>query len=31
MLEKIRAMRPQYQSTAYTQGMLAAMLFLEAA
>jgi len=29
MLEKIRAMRPQYQSTAYTQGMLAAMLFLE--
>ncbi|QEA12877.1 ABC transporter substrate-binding protein [Comamonas flocculans] len=29
MLEKIRAMRPEYQSTAYTQGMLAAMLFLE--
>ena len=29
LLEKIRAMRPQYQSTAYTQGMLAAMLFLE--
>jgi branched-chain amino acid transport system substrate-binding protein len=31
MLEKIRAMRPEYQSTAYTQGFLAAMLFLEAA
>jgi len=29
MLDKIRAMRPQYQSTAYTQGMLASMLFLE--
>lgn len=29
MLDKIRTMRPQYQSTAYTQGMLAAMLFLE--
>ena len=29
MLEKIRAMRPQYQTTAYTQGMLASMLFLE--
>jgi len=29
LLEKIRALRPQYQSTAYTQGMLAAMLFLE--
>ncbi len=31
MLEKIRAMRPEYQSTAYTQGFLAAMLFLESA
>ena len=31
MLEKIRAMRPEYQSTAYTQGFLAAMLFVEAA
>jgi len=31
MLEKIRAMRPQYQSTAYLQGFLAAMLFLESA
>ncbi|HQD14336.1 MAG TPA: amino acid ABC transporter substrate-binding protein, partial [Ottowia sp.] len=31
LLEKVRAMRPQYQSTAYMQGMLAAMLFLESA
>jgi len=31
MLEKIRTMRPQYQSTAYIQGFLAAMLFLESA
>ena len=31
MLEKIRAMRPEYQSTAYIQGFLAAMLFLESA
>jgi branched-chain amino acid transport system substrate-binding protein len=31
MLEKIRAMRPEYQSTAYTQGFLTAMLFTEAA
>lgn len=31
MLEKIRAMRPEYQSTAYTQGFLATMLFLESA
>ena len=31
MLEKIRAMRPEYQSTAYTQGFLTAMLFAEAA
>ena len=31
MLEKIRAMRPEYQSTAYMQGFLAAMLFLESA
>ncbi|HEY9239932.1 MAG TPA: amino acid ABC transporter substrate-binding protein, partial [Burkholderiaceae bacterium] len=30
-LEKIRAMRPEYQSTAYTQGFLTAMLFTEAA
>jgi len=29
MLDKIRAMRPQYQSTAYMQGFLATMLFLE--
>ena len=29
MLEKIRALRPQYQSTAYLQGFLATMLFLE--
>ena len=31
MLEKIRAMRPEYQSTAYIQGFLTAMLFTEAA
>jgi len=31
MLEKIRAMRPEYQSTAYIQGFLAAMLFVESA
>ncbi|MET0542107.1 MAG: ABC transporter substrate-binding protein [Variovorax sp.] len=31
MLDKIRAMRPEYQSTAYTQGFLTAMLFTEAA
>lgn len=31
MLEKIRAMRPDYQSTAYIQGFLAAMLFTESA
>jgi len=31
MLDKIRAMRPEYQSTAYIQGFLAAMLFLESA
>jgi branched-chain amino acid transport system substrate-binding protein len=31
MLEKIRAMRPEYQSTAYIQGFLAAMLFIESA
>jgi branched-chain amino acid transport system substrate-binding protein len=31
MLEKIRQMRPEYQSTAYTQGFLTAMLFSEAA
>ncbi|MEG0676740.1 MAG: ABC transporter substrate-binding protein [Comamonas sp.] len=31
MLEKIRAMRPEYQSTAYIQGFLAAMLFAESA
>ena len=31
MLEKIRQMRPEYQSTAYTQGFLTAMLFTEAA
>ncbi|HLT99322.1 MAG TPA: ABC transporter substrate-binding protein [Burkholderiaceae bacterium] len=30
MLEKIRAMRPEYQSTAYMQGFLAAMLMTEA-
>lgn len=31
MLEKIRQMRPEYQSTAYVQGFLTTMLFLEAA
>jgi branched-chain amino acid transport system substrate-binding protein len=31
MLEKIRALHPEYQSTAYTQGFLTAMLFTEAA
>jgi len=31
MLERIRAIRPQYQSTAYVQGFLATMLFLESA
>jgi len=31
MLEKIRQMRPEYQSTAYIQGVLTVMLFLEAA
>lgn len=31
MVEKIRAMRPEYQSTAYIQGFLAAMLFTESA
>ncbi|NLD69187.1 MAG: ABC transporter substrate-binding protein [Limnobacter sp.] len=31
MLEKIREMRPEYQSTAYTQGFLTAMLFAEVA
>ncbi|MDD2545033.1 MAG: ABC transporter substrate-binding protein [Burkholderiaceae bacterium] len=31
MLEKIRQMRPEYQSTAYMQGFLAAMLFVESA
>ena len=31
MLEKIRQLRPEYQSTAYIQGFLAAMLFTEAA
>ncbi|RYF68723.1 MAG: amino acid ABC transporter substrate-binding protein, partial [Comamonadaceae bacterium] len=31
MLEKIRALRPDYQSTAYIQGFLTAMLFTEAA
>lgn len=31
MLDKIRAMRPEYQSTAYIQGFLAAMLFVESA
>lgn len=30
MLDKIRQMRPEYQSTAYTQGFLTTMLFLEA-
>ena len=31
MLEKIRQMRPEYQSTAYIQGFLATMLFVESA
>lgn len=31
MLDKIRQMRPEYQSTAYMQGFLAAMLMTEAA
>lgn len=31
MLDKIRQMRPEYQSTAYMQGFLTAMLFTEAA
>ncbi|MBF6631627.1 MAG: ABC transporter substrate-binding protein [Comamonas sp.] len=31
MLEKIRTLRPEYQSTAYIQGFLAAMLFTESA
>lgn len=31
MLDKIRAMRPEYQSTAYMQGFMAAMLLTEAA
>ena len=31
MLDKIRQMRPEYQSTAYMQGFLAAMLFTESA
>jgi branched-chain amino acid transport system substrate-binding protein len=31
MLDKIRQMRPDYQSTAYIQGFLAAMLFVESA
>ncbi len=31
MLEKIRSMRPEYQSTAYIQGFLTTMLFAEAA
>lgn len=31
MLEKIRKMRPEYQSNAYMQGFLATMLFSEAA
>ncbi len=31
MLERIRKMRPEYQSNAYMQGFLAAMLFTEAA
>ncbi|WP_194722176.1 ABC transporter substrate-binding protein [Noviherbaspirillum malthae] len=30
MMEKIRQIRPEYQSTAYTQGFLAAMLMTEA-
>lgn len=31
MLEKIRQLRPEYQSTAYLQGFLTTMLFAEAA
>jgi len=31
MLQKIRQMRPEYQSTAYMQGFLTAMLFTESA
>ena len=31
MLDKIRQMRPEYQSTAYMQGFLTTMLFVEAA
>ncbi|MGB3068495.1 MAG: ABC transporter substrate-binding protein [Ottowia sp.] len=31
MLDKIRGMRPEYQSTAYIQGFLTTMLFAEAA
>ncbi|WP_368643643.1 ABC transporter substrate-binding protein [Castellaniella ginsengisoli] len=31
MLQKIRALRPEYQSTAYMQGFLSAMLLTEAA
>lgn len=31
MLDKIRALHPQYQSTAYLQGFLTAMLFVESA
>ncbi|MES2483564.1 MAG: ABC transporter substrate-binding protein [Pseudomonadota bacterium] len=31
MFDKIRALHPDYQSTAYTQGFLTAMLFTEAA
>lgn len=31
MLDKIRQMRPEYQSTAYLQGFLTAMLFVESA
>ncbi len=31
MLEKIRAMRPEYQTTPYIQGFLTTMLFLESA
>ena len=31
LLEKIRAMRPEYQSVPYMQGFVAAMLFLESA
>lgn len=31
MLEKIRALRPEYQSVPYMQGFVAAMLFLESA